>query len=110
MSHRPVGSNAVGSSSGDDAFIDVLLRTLQQSVVTYNMLLHGPEKLLKMSISLGGSGPPSNTWFLGPTRITHSNDISIGSAGFAELTNVKNRDATLSVAIGRLWLFCCDAA
>jgi len=36
---------------------------------------------------------PSNThiWFLGSTRVTHPNSISIGSAVFARLTNVTNR-------------------
>jgi len=28
----------------------------------------------------GGSGPPSNTWFPGPTLVLNSNGISIGSA------------------------------
>jgi len=36
-----------------------------------------PQKLL---LSMGGSGPPSNTWFSGPTRVLNPNDISIGSA------------------------------
>jgi len=31
---------------------------------------------------LAGSGPPSNTWCLGPTRVHISNDMSIGSAVF----------------------------
>jgi len=54
---------------------------------------------------MGGSGP-SNTWFLGPTR----NGITIGSATFAQLTVVTDRQtyagptdhANLSVAIGRI--------
>jgi len=33
-----------------------------------------------------GSGPPSNTWFLGPFRAHHPNGISICSAVFAHLT------------------------
>ena len=28
----------------------------------------------------GGSGPPSNTWFPGPTRVLNPNGISIGSS------------------------------
>ena len=32
------------------------------------------------------SGPPSNTWFPGPTRVLNSNGISIGAAIFAGLT------------------------
>ena len=34
----------------------------------------------KMSLSFGGSGPPSNTWYLWPTRIIKPNGISISSA------------------------------
>jgi len=32
---------------------------------------------------MGRAGPPSNTWFLGPTRVKNPNDISMGSAVFA---------------------------
>jgi len=34
---------------------------------------------------------PSNTWFLGPTRVHIPNDITIGSAVFAGLTVVTDR-------------------
>jgi len=34
---------------------------------------------------------PSNTWFLGSTRVFSPNEISIGSAVFARLTMVANR-------------------
>jgi len=50
----------------------------------------------------------SNTWFLGPSRITNPNGISIDLAVFAGLTNVINKHkdhATPSVAIGRIQLF-----
>jgi len=39
----------------------------------------------------GGSGPLSNTWFLGPTRLFNANGISIGAAVFAGLTSVTDR-------------------
>jgi len=38
---------------------------------------------------------PSNTGFLGPTRVHISNGISIGSADFAGLTTVTDRQTTL---------------
>jgi len=38
-----------------------------------------------------GSGPPSNTWFSGTTRVHNLNGISIGSAVFAGLTSVTDR-------------------
>jgi len=47
--------------------------------------------LLKIALSHGGSGPPSNTWFPGPTRVLNLNGISIGSAVFAGLTRVTDR-------------------
>ena len=52
----------------------------------------------------GGSGPASNTWFFGP-RVPTSNGTSIGSAVFAWLTVVTNRQthgATKRVTIGRV--------
>jgi len=39
----------------------------------------------------GGSGPPSNTWFPGSTRVLNPNGISIGSAIFAGHTSVTGR-------------------
>ena len=35
---------------------------------------------LKIAPSCGGTWTPSNTWFLGPTRVLNPNGISIGSA------------------------------
>ena len=42
----------------------------------------------KLPLPMGGSGPPSNTWFFGPIRVVNPNGISIGSAVFAGLTSV----------------------
>jgi len=50
---------------------------------------------LKIAPSHGGSGSPSNTWFFEHTRVFHPNGISIGSAVFAKLTTVTNRQTTL---------------
>jgi len=64
-----------------------------------------PSKLATFSHQ--GSGPPSNTWFLGPTRDHNPNDIWIGLAGFAGLMIVNHRytdHATLSVTIGCIYL------
>ena len=52
--------------------------------------------------------PPSNTWFLRPTRVSVPNGITIGSAAFAGITVVTGRQTdrqttlTPSVAIGRI--------
>jgi len=42
----------------------------------------------KLPISMGESGPQSNTWFPGPTQVLNPNSILIGSAVFAGLTSV----------------------
>jgi len=45
----------------------------------------------KLSLPMDGSGPTSNTWFPGSTRILSQNGFSIGSAVFAGLTSVTGR-------------------
>jgi len=45
-----------------------------------------PGQPQKLSLPLGGSALPSNTWFLGPTGVFIQNGMSIGSADFAQLT------------------------
>ena len=70
---------------------------------------------LKIASSHEGSEPLSNTWFLVPTRAHNPNGISIGSAVFAGLTSVTDRQtdqptdrptdhATRSVRIGRIYV------
>jgi len=54
-----------------------------------------------------GSGPPSNTWFPGLTRVLSPNGISIGSAVFAGLTSVTDQqsdDATRLVTIDCIYV------
>jgi len=63
-----------------------LHRWLQSVPVRYNGTPLFP---LKIAPSHRGSGPPSNTWFLGPTRIK-PNGISIGPAVF-EVSLVTDR-------------------
>jgi len=52
---------------------------------------------------------PSNTYFLGPTRVHIRNDISIGSAvsarlGLAIMTDRSTEHATQSVAMDRIYV------
>jgi len=51
------------------------------------------------------SGPPFDTWFLGPTRLHILNGISIGLAGFASC-RARDRDRRTDNAILRLVLRC----
>jgi len=45
-----------------------------------------PLSTSKLPLRMEGSGPPSNTWFHGPTGVHILNNISIGSASFAGIT------------------------
>ena len=56
---------------------------------------------VKIAASHRGSGPASNTWFLGFTPVRISNDMSIGSAVFAGLTIVTNQQTDRSVGNNR---------
>jgi len=57
-------------------------------IPTLGQNLSSPSKL---PLSIGGSGLPSNSWFPGPTRANNPNGILIGSAVFAGLTSVTDR-------------------
>jgi len=60
---------------------------------------------------MGGSGPQSNTWFPGPTRVLNTTGIFIGAAIFAGFTSVTDRQiddrltdhTTRSVTIGGIY-------
>ena len=72
--------------------------------------------LPRLPFSLGGSGPPPNKWFLGPTQV-HNQTILIGSAVCAWLTVVQQTDRHTDhgivafVATGCIFaLHACDAA
>jgi len=62
---------------------------------------------LKLSLFIRRSGPPSNAWFpIGPPEFL-TQTASIGSAVFAELTSVIDRQTdhdTWSVTIGRIYV------
>jgi len=60
-----------------------------------------------LPLPMGGSGPPSNTWFPGATQVLNPNGSSIGAAVFAGLTSVTDRptdDTTRSIRIGRIYV------
>jgi len=66
---------------------------------------------VKFARSHGGSGTPSNKWFPGPTQVHIPNGILIGSAVFAWLTGVTDRQtdrptdhAIRSVAVGLIYV------
>jgi len=63
-----------------------------------------------LPLPMGGSGPPSNTWFPGPTQVLNRNGSSIGAAVFAVQgslvwqTDRPTDHATPSVRIGRIYV------
>jgi len=67
---------------------------------------------LKIAPSHEGSGPPSNTWFPGPTQVLNPNGISISSAIFARLlvwwtdrpTDRSTDHATRLITIDRIYI------
>ena len=62
--------------------VQPFLHSLRQSVV----ILYNRRPLSPQNCPFPwGSGPSSNTWFPGPTQVLNPNDISIGSAVFAQL-------------------------
>ena len=68
--------------------VQPFLQSSQQNVpILYNRPRAAPFPL-KIAPSYRGSAPPSNTWFLEPTRVHNPNGISIGSSVFAGLRAV----------------------
>jgi len=46
----------------------------------------------KLPIPINGSGPQSNIWFPGPTKVLNPSGISIGSVVFVRLSSVTDRE------------------
>jgi len=112
MWHRPVGSVAVGCSSGAVCRyweLNSLFCCMHRSkeFQCFSVGRTAP----KITPSRGGCRLLWNTWFLGPTHVSTPNGISIDSAVLAQLTHVPNtqtdrqsdRHATPSVAIGSIY-------
>jgi len=75
MLHWPVGSIAVGCSSR--AVMPLLriewsLSFAANTAAETSNAFNGPDNSPKLPLSVRGSRPPSNTWFLGLTRVTAS--------------------------------------
>ena len=62
-------------------------------------ILYNGTSPMEIAPSFGGSRPPSNTWFPGPTRVLNPNSISIGSAVFARLSSVTDRQTDRQTTI-----------
>jgi len=72
----------------DISISSAFLLSSQQGVP---ILYNGPPLFpSNLPFCVGRSRPPSNTWFLGPTRVHNPNNISISSAVFARLKITTN--------------------
>ena len=92
--HLTYGSQGPPESSTQTASRSVkpsLHRRPQSIPILYNGTPLAPQNCP----SHGGIWTPSNTWFPGPTRVLNPNGISIGSAIFARLTSITDRQTTL---------------
>jgi len=67
----------------------VFAQTTVECPYTLQWDAHSPKK--NLPLPMGGSGPPSNTWFPGPTQFLNPKGSSIGAAVFAGLTSVTDR-------------------
>ena len=74
------------------------------------MRFSGADNHSKASIPDGSCRPPSNTWFIGNTRVFLPNGISIGSAVFVGLTDVdkqthraSERQTAMSLKLWSYW-------
>jgi len=72
--------------------VQLFLHSSPQSVP---ILYNGPPLPPQNCPSHGGIWTPFNTWLVGPTRVLNLNGISTGSAIFAGLTTVTDRQTTL---------------
>jgi len=90
-SYRGSGPHLIYDSLGPS---EPTSQTASQSVQLFFCTMGRPFYLQKLPLPRG-SGPPSNTWFSVPTRVLNPNGISIGSAVFAGLTCVADRQITL---------------
>ena len=108
LTHDSLGPSEPTNQTTSRSVQPSLQRWLQTVSIVYNGTPLPPTKL---SLPIWGSGPPSNTWFPGPTRVPSQNGISISSAIFAGLSSVTDRQtdwptdhATQSVTIGRIYI------
>jgi len=81
--------------------VQPFLHSSRQKVpLLYNWLPISPQKL---SVSMG-SGPPSSTWFLGPTQVYSPTSISSGSAVLQCSQSQQTDHATPSVTVGCIYV------
>jgi len=83
--------------------ISISSAVIAQMTIEYPYILQwDAPSHLKIAPYHGGSGPPSNTWFPGSTRVLNPKGISISSTISAGLTSVPDRPTSRLVFTARL--------
>ena len=108
LTHDSLGPSKPTTQTASRSFQPFLHRSPPSFPILYN----GTPLSLEIAPSHSWeTWTPSNTWFLGPTRVHDPNGISIGSAVFAGLTSVTDRPtdrptdhATLSITIRHIYV------
>ena len=75
-----------GSFGSPDSAFQLASQLAISSAVSAQLMGKSPILYNGSPTSSGGSGPPSNTWFLGPIQTQNPNGIWIDSAVFAQIT------------------------
>jgi len=104
LTHDSLGPLEPTTQTASRSVQPFLHRRSQSAPILYN---GAPLSSLKIAHSHGRSGPLSNTWFPGLTRVLNPNSISISAAVCAGLTSVTDRltdHATRWVTIGRIYV------
>jgi len=83
-----LGPTQVHTPNGISIGSAVFAKLTAGSVYTLQWASPFPSKL---PLRIGGSGLPSDTWFLGPNQVHNPHGISIGSAVFAKHTIMTDR-------------------
>jgi len=86
LSHGSVGPPEPLSKTGMSIGSAVFAQRTVECPITLQWAAASPFPK-KLAPSLGRSGPPSNTWYLQPTRVINPNGILIGSAVFVWVSN-----------------------
>jgi len=86
LTHDSCGPSEPITQKGIPLGSAVFAQTTVECPYTSQWDAHSPPKIC--AFPWGGSGPPSNTWFTGPTQMLNPNGSSIGAAIFAGLTSV----------------------
>jgi len=94
LTHDSLGTSEPKTQTASRSVPSVLYRWPHSVPIFYNAM-GTPPFPHQNCLFPWGIWTPSSTWFPGPTRVLNANGISIGSAVFARLTSVTDRQTTL---------------